>query len=189
MAEKLGMKTEQLGKHYKVVRFREAPITHQCLVKFLIGKLYQDAVWCDVPFMACLCCWVDLSNTIARLDNVRTPARRWKKQLHHDNYIQCHLNQWSYCWYNVLRSILYRSQWKVWIIDLDLHIVFLNNSPFILGPFNTHARRLLVQVSPTSGALSHQQAVHFLLLLMLSIVTEKGLLKCHLWRQKRGGIY
>lgn len=49
MVDKLDLKTDQLGKLYKIVWLGgegggEISITHHCLVKFLIGKVYRDAV-------------------------------------------------------------------------------------------------------------------------------------------------
>lgn len=51
MVDMLGLKVEELDKPYKVTFFKEASkvlIIHYCLVKFSIGKVYQDAVICDV---------------------------------------------------------------------------------------------------------------------------------------------
>ncbi|GJZ70531.1 gag-pol polyprotein [Tanacetum coccineum] len=57
MINKLGLKTEEHSQPYTLSWFRkgnEVNVSKWCLVKFSIGKKYNDEVWCDVvPMDAC----------------------------------------------------------------------------------------------------------------------------------------
>jgi len=57
MIEKLNLHCEKHPHPYRIAWFKkgnEVTIDKRCLIKFSIGKIYQDEIWCDVvPMDAC----------------------------------------------------------------------------------------------------------------------------------------